>query len=254
MNSLKILFGSVVLAAMVTGCGIPQEKYDADMASLQKVIDKTRAQNMELQSAINALNSDKSALEKEMASLQAELQRLTGERDANAKAVAKAKQRIAMFKSMLEKFKKMQESGKIKIKIVNNKMVVEMQSSILFPSGSARLSEDGKEALSDVAQVLSTIKDRKFQVAGHTDNKPIKNRRFKSNWELSSARAVSVVRHMIKSGMLPENLSAAGYADTQPVASNETAEGRAQNRRIEIVLQPNLDELPDLSALEKMID
>lgn len=255
MGSKTLTLGILLVAlAAAIACGVPQEKYDQDMANLQKVIDETRVQNMELQAALNRLNAEKQSLEAEIATLQAELQRLTGERDANAAAVAKAKKRIQMFKDMLEKFRKMQESGKIKIKIVNNKMIVEMQSAILFPSGQAKLSEEGEEALTEVAQVLATIEERNFQVAGHTDNKPIKTRKFKSNWELSSARAVSVVVHMIENGMASENLSAAGYADTQPVASNETADGRAQNRRIEIVLQPNLDELPDLSSLEKMLD
>jgi chemotaxis protein MotB len=148
----------------------------------------------------------------------------------------------------------MMESGKIKIRIANNKMIVEMASSILFPSGKAKLSEEGEIALGEVASILSTIGDRTFQVAGHTDNIPIDNAKFASNWELSAARAVAVVEFMIEKGMAPENLSAAGYADTQPVAGNLSEEGRAQNRRIEIVLQPSLDELPDLSSLEKMVD
>jgi len=105
-----------------------------------------------------------------------------------------------------------------------------------------------------VASILTTFPDRIFQVAGHTDNVPIDNARFASNWELSAARAVTIVEFLIDKGMAAENLSAAGYADTQPVAGNLTEEGRAQNRRIEIVLQPNLDELPDLSSLEKMTD
>jgi len=241
-------------AVILVGCGIPQEKYDADMASLQKVIDESRVKNMELESSLNRLKSDREALEAEIATLQAELKRLAGERDANAEAVEKARARIEMFRTMLEKFRKMQESGKIKIKVVNNKMIVEMQSAILFPSGESKLSDEGETALAEVASVLATINDRVFQVAGHTDNKPISNADFKNNWELSSARAVSVVLHLIKTGMTPANLSSAGYADTQPVASNETAAGRELNRRIEIVLQPNLDELPDLSSLENMVD
>jgi len=253
-SKITLLIGAIVVVGAISGCGIPQEKYDADMANLQKLIDESRVQNMEIQASLNKLNLDKQALEAEIVALQNELQRLTGERDANAAAVAKAKERIQMFRDMLEKFRKMQESGKIKIKIVNNKMIVEMASAILFASGQAKLSDEGEEALAEVASVLATIEDRNFQVAGHTDNKPIKTRKFKSNWELSSARAVSVVAHLIENGMGSESLSAAGYAETQPVSSNETADGRAQNRRIEIVLQPNLDELPDLSSLEKMLD
>lgn len=252
---LTIAFAAAVLvASMAMGCGIPQEKYDADMSALKAQIAKVRGDADALQKRLDEMMGEKQSLESEIMALKDELQRLTGERDANAAAVAKAKARIEMFKNMLAKFKALQDSGKLKIKIVNNKMIVELASAILFPSGEAKLSEEGEEAITEVAGILATIQDRAFQVAGHTDNIPIKNRHFKSNWELSSARAVSVVQHLIDHGMKPENLSAAGYAETQPVAGNLTEEGRAQNRRIEIVLQPNLDELPDLSSLESMLD
>jgi len=254
MRYFAITFLGLALAALATGCGIPQEQYDADMARLKSEIDKARGEANTLQQQLRQLTAEKQALESEIQALKDELTRLTGERDANADAVAKAKARIEMFKNMLAKFKKMVESGKIKIRIANNKMIVEMASAILFPSGKAKLSEEGEVALGEVASILSTIGDRVFQVAGHTDNIPIDNAKFASNWELSAARAVAVVEFMIEKGMASENLSAAGYADTQPVAGNLSEDGRAQNRRIEIVLQPNLDELPDLSSLEKMVD
>jgi len=95
----------------------------------------------------------------------------------------------------------------------------------------------------------ASIEGRDLQIAGHTDNVPISTRRFPSNWELSTARAVHVARFLIEHEVPQQRLSAAGYADTQPVASNESGEGRQQNRRIEIVLMPHLDELPNLSVL-----
>jgi chemotaxis protein MotB len=254
MRFFATTFIGLALAALAAGCGIPQEQYDADMARLKAEIEKARGQAAGLQAQLDQLTAEKQSLESEITALKDELTRLTGERDANADAVAKAKARIDMFKSMLAKFKKLTESGKIKIRIANNKMIVEMASAILFPSGKSKLSDEGELALSEVASILATIGDRTFQVAGHTDNVPIDNAKFASNWELSAARAVAVVEFMIEKGMKPENLSAAGYADTQPVAGNLSEEGRAQNRRIEIVLQPNLDELPDLSSLEKMLD
>jgi len=254
MRFTLIAVAGLAVAVAAAGCGIPQEQYDADMARLKAEIDKARGEANALQQQLAQLTTDKQALESEITALKDELRRLTGERDANAEAVAKAKARIEMFKNMLAKFKKLTESGKIKIRIANNKMIVEMASAILFPSGKAKLSEEGEAALAEVASILATIGDRAFQVAGHTDNVPIDNAKFASNWELSAARAVAVVEFLIAKGMPAENLSAAGYADTQPVAGNLTEEGKAQNRRIEIVLQPNLDELPDLSSLEKMID
>jgi len=244
---MSVTVSALLLGAFAAGCGVPQEKYDADMAALQAELDKARG---ELDAAIKDALAEKQALESEIAKLREELERLTGERDA---AIEAARKRLETLRGMLAKFKAMIESGKIKIKISNGKMVVEMASEILFPSGSAKLSAEGEQAIAEVAKVLSTIGDRNFQVAGHTDNVPIKNKKFKSNWELSTARAVAVVKHMIANGMDSTNLSAAGYAETQPAAGNDSAEGRAQNRRIEIVLQPNLDELPNLSELEEVL-
>lgn len=238
----------------VSACGVPQEKYDADTKALKAAITKARGENADLQARLAEMTASRAALEADIAKLNDALRALTGERDALAKAEANAQKRIDTFKNMLAKFQKMIASGKIKIRIANNKMIVEMASAILFPSGSANLSDEGKEALAEVAGILATIGDRAFQVAGHTDDIPIKRGRFKSNWDLSAARAVAVVQHLIENGMDSRFLSAAGYAETQPVARNDDEDGRAQNRRIEIVLQPNLDELPNLSALESMLD
>jgi chemotaxis protein MotB len=129
-------------------------------------------------------------------------------------------------------------------------MVVEMSSSVLFPTGSAELSEMGRVTLSELAAVLMGIADRNFQVAGHTDNVPISSGRYDDNWELSTGRALTVVRFLQEVGVDPTRLAAVGYGEYQPVAENTTEYGKEQNRRIEIVLMPNLDELPDLSALE----
>jgi len=248
------LLAVVATVAALAACGVPQEKYDADMKALKSQIDQIRGENADLQARLAKLAEERAALEAEIGRLKDAMHTLTGERDALAKAEARAQKRLDTFRNMLAAFQKMIDSGKIKIRISRNKMIVEMASAILFPSGSAVLSDEGKEALTEVAEILVTIPDREFQVAGHTDNIPIKRGRFRSNWDLSSARAVSVVQHLIGAGMDSRNLSAAGYAETQPVAGNDDEEGRAQNRRIEIVLQPSLDELPNLSALESMLD
>jgi chemotaxis protein MotB len=97
--------------------------------------------------------------------------------------------------------------------------------------------------------VLAGMADRHFLVAGHTDNVPIKTHKFRSNWELSTQRAVEVTRLMVEGGMKPSQLGAAGYADFDPAASNDTPDGQKQNRRIEIVVEPNLSELPSLEGL-----
>ena len=103
--------------------------------------------------------------------------------------------------------------------------------------------------MTQVAQALATIGDRRFLVSGHTDNVPIKTSRFPSNWELSTARAVEVARLLVAGGMKPEVLGAAGYAEFDPVAQNDNPQNKALNRRIEIILEPNLSDLPNLDTL-----
>lgn len=164
---------------------------------------------------------------------------------------ARAAKRLEEYNSMLRQLKSMIDAGKLKVRIVRNKMVIELPEAVLFASGRAKLKQDGVKILAEVGPVLASLNGRSFQVGGHTDNVPIKTKRFPSNWELSGARAIDVTELLIEYGVPADRISAAAYADTQPVASNDTKEGRAQNRRIEIALVPNLDELPDLSRLEQ---
>ena len=236
-----------------SGCGIPQEQYDADMASLMAEVDKANQETKDTATALSSMRNKNKDLEVELTTLKADLARLANENSRQSALAKQAKERLETYSTILKRFRSMVESGKLKIKIVDNKMLVEMASAILFDSGSAELSEEGKVAIAEVASILADIPSRSFQVAGHTDNVPINNYRFKSNWDLSSARAVSVVKHLIENGMALENVSAAGYAETHPVASNDSDAGRAQNRRIEIVMLPKLDELPDLSSLKNMV-
>ena len=91
--------------------------------------------------------------------------------------------------------------------------------------------------------MLATLEGRRFQIAGHTDDEPIRVSGFSSNWQLSAERALEVVGVLIECGMQPETLSAAGYGEFDPLSPNDTAENKAHNRRIEITLQPNIDEI-----------
>ncbi|XKH01887.1 OmpA family protein [Marinobacter nauticus] len=113
-------------------------------------------------------------------------------------------------------------------------------SEILFASGTATLSNDGMSQLEKLAPLLSET-DYQLMVAGHTDNIPISSPRYPSNWELSSARAGSVVRLFESQGISPARMQATGFADTRPLARNDTERGRARNRRVELVLQPPVD-------------
>jgi chemotaxis protein MotB len=165
---------------------------------------------------------------------------------------AQAEARAAVYRSVLAKFKEMIDNGKLQVKIVDGRMVLQLQTDILFPSGSAKLSSEGVLVIQQVGKLLSELPDRRFQVEGHTDNVPINTKTYPSNWELASARSINVVKEMVAAGMPDSRVSAAAFAETRPTASNQTEEGRAANRRIEIVLVPDLSDLPGAEEIEKL--
>lgn len=115
-----------------------------------------------------------------------------------------------------------------------------INSELLFPSGSAVLAGYGLAALDTLVPVLNAEPKARLVVEGHTDNVPIQTERFASNWELSSGRAASVARHLISRGVDPQRLRVTGFADTRPLAANDTAATRASNRRVELVLESGL--------------
>ena len=172
--------------------------------------------------------------------------------DARARK-AQAEKRVAEFRNLLAKFKSLIDAGKLKVKIRDGRMVLALPTDVLFSSGKAKLSDEGKQAIADVAQVLATIPGRRFQIEGHTDNIPIKTRKYPSNWELAAARALGVSAAMREAGMPGTGLSAASYGEFRPAGKNETPEGREANRRIEIVLVPDLSSLPGFEELKTAV-
>jgi len=146
------------------------------------------------------------------------------------------------YDELVDKLENEIERGEITISELQGKLTVNMVERILFDSGKADIREKGLEVLSRVGRILAESTDRDIRVEGHTDNVPISPRlqeKFPTNWELSTARATNVVHFLQKtSNIAPERLVSCGYGPYRPVASNDTAEGRAQNRRIQIVLAP----------------
>jgi chemotaxis protein MotB len=258
----------LLLVAPLVGCGPSEAELEAErtkVRNLQDQLQNAARERAELESRLQQLRARNEELSGRLGALGQDLEELQGDRKTLQETLAETKQaleelrererqaqkRLATFRNLIEKFRSMIESGKLRVRIVRNRMVVELPEGVLFDSAKAELKPDGEATLAQIAPILREIEGRQFQIAGHTDNMPIRTRRFPSNWELSTARAVAVARFLIEQGLTPERLSAAGYAETEPVTSNDTAAGRAQNRRIEIVLVPALDELPDLSSLQK---
>lgn len=218
------------------------EQIKAELAGTQTQVQTLEAKIAELQGEIAARDEAIAALETEKGTMSAELEELRGEQ-------ARRKAELETYHRLFEKLKRLIDAGTIKVSFRKGRMIVELASAILFDSGKTALKDAGKAALDEIIEALQTVNDRDFMIAGHTDTDPIKTRQFKSNWELSTARAVEVVNYMISKGFAAANLGAAGFAEIDPVASNDTPEGKAQNRRIEIVLMPDLGELKGIEDM-----
>jgi chemotaxis protein MotB len=208
----------------------------AKLAAAQKQLD-------DLSKLLAGTTADKDKLDRLMQASSAQLDELQ-------KQKAAAEARAATYRSLTEQLRSMIDAGQLTVKIRKGRMLISLPNDVLFDSGSAVLKKAGLEAVAGVAQALSGLADRQFLVAGHTDDKPIHTARFASNWELSTARAVVVTRALVAANMKPDSLGAVGYGEFDPVVPNDTAEHRAQNRRIEIQLQPNLSELPSMDGLD----
>ena len=254
----------VVGLAVLGGCGVNEDIYNAKVAELNKTkaaLDEEQRSAAEakkkcdeMQAKLDAenamLKAKLTSLGQDLSSASANLDIAKKRMEEMAKAQQAAEKRAQQFRDMVAKFKSMIDAGKLQVEIRNGLMLVKLPDNILFDPGKVDLKPAGQEAIKQVTQILAGIEGRKFQVTGHTDNKPIKSGRFKSNWELSTQRAVEVTKLMIQDGMDPKRLSAAGYADVLPISGNDTDEGKRQNRRIEIVLVPDLSKVPGFEELE----
>jgi chemotaxis protein MotB len=211
--------------------------------NLQAQLDESTAINAKLRAELERLGKNVDQMLKDKGTLAKALDDAKARLDELRKAQEAAEARAELFQQFVQKFKAMIDAGQLKIATRNGRLVLQLPNDVLFDSGQTTLKPAGREALAQVGQVLRTVPGRSFQVAGNTDNVPIQTPRFPSNWELSTARAVEVVKLLVAQGVDPKSLSAAGYGEFDPVAGNDTPDGRARNRRIEITLQPNLEEL-----------
>ncbi|MDB4964293.1 MAG: uncharacterized protein JWP01_4292 [Myxococcales bacterium] len=230
------------LAAKLADVTQRLEAATTEKAALQKAVDEGTALTQTMQARLAQLGQNVEGLTKDKEEAAARLEELR-------KQKAAADARLSTFKNLLAKLRSMIDSGQLKVIIRDGRMIIALPNDILFDSGKTSVKAEGKAALEKVAQVLATVPDRDFLVAGHTDDVPIRTAQFGSNWELSTARAVEVVRFLITKGMNGKVLAAAGFAEFDPVIANDSTEHRAQNRRIEIVLQPNISDLPPLDDI-----
>ena len=215
----------------------------AQIADLKRNKSLMKAENNNLSRNVGALQKDVNNFRDENVDLRTKIEVLQSKtRDLERQKEEEALVMKGTYENLLENMKSEIDKGKITITQLRGKLKVNMLDEILFDSGETTINPQGIKVLKRVGNILLNVKDKAINIEGHTDNVPIGaelSEKYPTNWELSVVRATNVARYLQeKSGINPTLLSATGYGEYKPVASNETEEGKAKNRRIEIVLVP----------------
>jgi chemotaxis protein MotB len=264
--ALRRIALSVVVSLGASACGYSQEEWDQKVRENESFRNQLAAQRQ----AHEKCETDYAAALHEVEDLKQKLRErgmnvdnLTQSLEQERKALEEYKRRAEQleqikkrFETLRDKLQKLTSLG-LKVEVRDNRMLIQLPGDVLFDSGSDKLKPRGKEILTAVAAVVrgdADLSKREFQVAGHTDSKPLKGGPYQDNWGLSAMRARSVLAFLTTpdesgGGLDPKNWSAAGYGDTDPVANNDSDEGREKNRRVELVVMPNVEEMLNLNSL-----
>jgi chemotaxis protein MotB len=249
------------------GCGYSQEEWDQklrenesyrnQLAARQQAHQKCEADLSDALSEVDSLKSKLNQRGLNIDNLSANLEQQRKALEEYRRRAEQLDQVRQRFELLRKKLQKLTQLG-LTVEVRDNRMLIQLPGDVLFDSGRDRLKVEGEKILLQVAQVIRDDRElaaREFQVAGHTDAKPLAGGPFKDNWGLSAMRARSVLDLLTTpadedgGGLDPKHWSAAGYGETDPVATNETPEGRTKNRRVELVVQPNVEEMLNLNSL-----
>lgn len=210
--------------------------------NLQAQLDEATAINQELRAALERMGKDADKLLAERGTLSKSLDDARARLDELRRAQAAAEVRIALFRDFQQRFAALIQAGQMRIESRRGNMVMNVSGDLLFEPGHAELRSTGKGALMEIAHAIQTTSApstaRRFLVTDDVDNEPTKSKRWRSAWELTAARGAAVVEYLVSLGVRPESLAAAGAGSSDPQMPNDTAEGRAANRRVEIALLP----------------
>ena len=243
-------FALVPLGA--AGC-VSKSEYTKAMESAEVRYNALEAQNARLTSDLAEAGKRNEQLERTLTMKSGELgQRVSTLEGDNARLKQelaeaqkareeKVREVSSTYEQLVAKMKGEIDKGQVTISELKGKLTVNMVDAILFDSGKSEIKPEGLVVLGKVIEILKTVSDKSIRIEGHTDNQAIVGaltQRYQTNWELSAARAINVARYLQKQAIEPANLSAAAFGEFKPVADNTTQEGRAKNRRIEIVLVP----------------
>ena len=258
---MKSTVAIVPIAWLIGACGVAEEVYQRDVNALksrlqvkEKAFDDLTKRCRDISTAKDALvaraRAEHEALTGKLVQCTRELEVLQSRGGKLSSKLRTALERIERLENLAKKqravFQRLEnalaslvKAGKLQVAIVRGQFTLQLRDKILFDTGQSYLKKDGKETIAEVARALAALPGRRYQVAGHTDSIGGEA----GNWKLSAERAWSVTKTLIKGGVSSEALSFAGYGQFQPTASNDDDETRAQNRRIEIVLIPDMEEL-----------
>ena len=261
-----IVLGLAILA--LTGCGIKKSLYDEQMAVNEELTVRNdgmvRAMNdmgediLKLQDELKATKRALDQTNKKLAETMAQAGALQKDIDEAQLAMqqlelrkAQTEAAIQFYQGLLDKVKPMAEAGVLAIQVDDGIVRLVLPMDAMFVAGGNTLSAEGKRQVQQIAGVLSASTGRRYQVVTHTDDSPDKSA---STWDLGATRAVAVTRQLLAAGVGPDRISAATYADSRPVASNASKDGKAANRRVEIVVVPDLTGLPEYAAVPHLLD
>jgi chemotaxis protein MotB len=254
---------------LVAACGYSQEEWDQKVReneSLRNQLAAQRQAHKKCEADYSDALHEIEDLKRKLTERGVNLDNLSASLEQQRKALEEYRRRAEQldqirkrFELLKQKLQKLTELG-LKVEVRDNRMLIQLPGDVLFDSGRDKLKKEGEDILRQVADVVrndAELSKREFQVAGHTDAVPLAGGAFKDNWGLSAMRARSVLKFLTDpadkggAGLDPRNWSAAGYADTDPVATNETDEGKKKNRRVELVVVPNVEEMLNLNSLTK---
>jgi chemotaxis protein MotB len=265
-----LLLGSwlVAFGAISAGCGPSQEEFDQKVREVEDLKARLSAEQAAAKKAAGELTDAKARVEQlrqQLGAAGVDISNLNANLEQQARALEDYKKRADQLEAIRQRFevlrKKLDELTKfgLKVQIRKNRIVIQLPGDVLFDSGRETLKKEGKDILAKVAKVVrddAGLMSRTYQVAGHTDNQRYAGG-FKDNWGLSAMRAREVLVYLVDpdvklgGGLKPANWSAVGYGDTDPVADNNTKEGLQANRRVELTVMPNVEEMIDLKTITK---
>ena len=214
--------------------------------NLQAQLDEATAINQQLRGELERLGKDVDKVLADRGTLAKALDAAKARLDELRKAQAAAETRTQLFRDLEHRFKPLVDAGQLRVETRGNRLVMNVKGDLLFDAGHAELRPAGKGALMEIARAMETEPQssapRRFLVTASVDDEPLKSKRYESAWELTTARAVTVVRYLISLGVPATSLTAAGAGAFDSLVANDSADDRARNRRVEILLLSGADD------------